>query len=44
MTNRHHEQDIAALRAFNRLYTSRLGLLNAQLDKSPFTLSEARVL
>ncbi|MCI4591462.1 helix-turn-helix domain-containing GNAT family N-acetyltransferase [Sphingobium sp. BYY-5] len=39
-----HEKDIAALRAFNRVYTSRLGLLAARLDKSPFTLSEARIL
>lgn len=38
------ERDIAALRYFNRIYTSRLGLLNAYLDKSSFTLSEARVL
>ncbi|MGF7005505.1 bifunctional helix-turn-helix transcriptional regulator/GNAT family N-acetyltransferase [Aminobacter sp. BE322] len=42
MTDEH--PDIAALRAFNRLYTRRLGLLNAHLDKSPFTLTEARIL
>lgn len=35
---------IGRLRAFNRLYTNRLGLLDARLDGSPFTLSEARVL
>lgn len=39
-----HDNDIATLRAFNRTYTLRLGLLQAKLDKSPFTLSEARVL
>jgi len=44
MAIQNRERDIAALRAFNRVYTSRLGLLNAHLDKSPFTLSEARVL
>lgn len=38
------ERDIATLRAFNRTYTSRLGFLNAHLDESPFTLSEARIL
>lgn len=38
------EADIAALRAFNRLYTRKLGLLNPCLDGSPFTLTEARVL
>ncbi|MEJ6782393.1 bifunctional helix-turn-helix transcriptional regulator/GNAT family N-acetyltransferase [Aminobacter sp. Piv2-1] len=42
MTDEH--PDITALRAFNRLYTRRLGLLNAHLDKSPFTLTEARIL
>jgi DNA-binding MarR family transcriptional regulator/GNAT superfamily N-acetyltransferase len=44
MATRTHEREIAALRAFNRIYTHRLGLLNARLDDSPFTLSEARVL
>lgn len=39
-----YEKDIATLRAFNRAYTSRLGLLAPRLDESPFTLSEARIL
>jgi DNA-binding MarR family transcriptional regulator len=37
-------EDVATLRAFNRIYTTRLGLLDAHYDGSPFTLSEARIL
>jgi DNA-binding MarR family transcriptional regulator/N-acetylglutamate synthase-like GNAT family acetyltransferase len=44
MSQADSNDQISAVRAFNRFYTRKLGVLDQQLLKSPFSLSEARVL
>ena len=36
--------EIGAVRAFNRFYTKKLGVLDQHIHKSPYSLSEARVI
>jgi DNA-binding MarR family transcriptional regulator/N-acetylglutamate synthase-like GNAT family acetyltransferase len=44
MTNTNSEQRIQEVRRFNRFYTRQIGVLHEKLLRSPFSLTEARVI
>ena len=44
MSELNSDRDVAAVRAFNRFYTRKLGIIEPKLLHSPFTLQEARIL
>ena len=44
MSQQNSEREVAAVRAFNRFYTRKLGIIEPKLLHSPFTLQEARIM
>jgi DNA-binding MarR family transcriptional regulator/predicted GNAT family N-acyltransferase len=44
MATQESDREISAVRAFNRFYTRKLGLIEPKLLHSPFTLQEARII
>ena len=44
MATQKSDREISAVRAFNRFYTRKLGLIEPKLLHSPFTLQEARIM
>jgi DNA-binding MarR family transcriptional regulator/GNAT superfamily N-acetyltransferase len=44
MATQQSDREISAVRAFNRFYTRKLGLIEPKLLHSPFTLQEARIM
>src|SRR5215470_20398458 len=44
MATQQSDREISAVRAFNRFYTRKLGIIEPKLLHSPFTLQEARIM